>query len=584
MLEELKQSRVEKLMLEAARTFNTTLEYEELIEMVLKLVMAAVDSELAAIYRHDPDRRERRTRFMSNRDYKVVTIGREPSAGVVGWIMENRESVIINDAANDPRLDHAMGHMTGIPARTLVALPLVGRGRLIGVVEAVNKLSGEFTQNDVDILTGLNNQIAVAIENAYLYREARREALEKTLLYEIGQKLSGKLSLQEVLAAILDSLKQVVNYQSGGVFLCDDRGLDLNAIYTIGYAAESERWLHLKCDEGLVGAAATSGKEVLVDDVTTDSRYIKANESTRSEIAVPIKVSDRVIGVINLESTEQNAFDRRHISLIRAFASQAGISIERARLHEKNLIAKQLEVQLGVARDTQRTFLPKKDPVIPGYDISGQNTPSGQVGGDYYDFIRIVDSHLGIAIADVSGKGMPAALIMASFRASLIAEIRNNYSIRTIGRKVNALLCESLEQGMFVTAVYGVLDSVNHIFTFANFGHNPPLLFRQDGSVELLKEGGVVLGVNKDAAFEERAFMLQPEEMIVMYTDGVTEVFNEAGHEFGLPSLTELIRTNRNRKSAEIADAIRVAVSSFAAPTHVFDDITVVVIKRNPAK
>lgn len=584
MLEELKQSRVEKLMLEAARTFNTTLEYEELIEMVLKLVMAAVDSEAAAIYRHDPDRRERRTRFMSQRDFKVVTIGREPSAGVVGWIMENRESVIINDAATDPRLDNEMGRITGIPARSLVALPLVGRGRMIGVVEAVNKLDGEFTQNDVDILTGLNNQIAVAIENAYLYREARREALEKTLLYEIGQKLSGKLSLKEVLAAILDSLKQVVNYQSGGVFLCDDRGLDLNAIYTVGYAAESERWLHLKCDEGLVGAAATSGKEVIVDDVSTDPRYIKANESTRSEIAVPIKVSDRVIGVINLESTDHNAFDRRHISLIRAFASQAGMSIERARLHEKNLIAKQLEVQLGVARDTQRTFLPKRDPSIPGYDISGQNTPSGQVGGDYYDFIRIVDSHLGIAIADVSGKGMPAALIMASFRASLIAEIRNNYSIRTIGRKVNALLCESLESGMYVTAVYGVLDSVNHIFTFSNFGHNPPILFRQNGDVEFLTEGGVVLGVKKDAAFEERAFMLHPGEVIVMYTDGVTEVFDDTGKEFGRESLTELIRANLDRRSVEIADAIRIAVSNFAKPTHIFDDITVVVIKRNPAE
>jgi sigma-B regulation protein RsbU (phosphoserine phosphatase) len=575
-----KQTRIEKLMLEAARTFNTTLEYEELIEMVLKLVMAAVRSEAAAIYRHDPDRRERRTRFMSCGDCKMITIGREPSAGVVGWIMENHEAVIINDAAGDPRLDHEMGKITGLPARTLLALPLIGRGKLIGVIEAVNKIDGEFNQIDLDVLRGLNHQIAVAIDNAYLYREAKREALEKTLLYEIGQKLSGKLSLQEVLGAILDSLKQVVEFESGGVFLCDDRGIDLNAIYSIGYAPESESDLHLKCDEGLVGAAATSGKEVIVDDVTTDSRYVQANPSTRSEIAVPIKVDDRVIGVINLESSDRDAFDRRHISLIRAFASQAGMSIERARLHERDLQAKQLEAQLNVARETQRTFLPKQDPVVPGYDISGQNVSSGQVGGDYYDFIRIVDSHLGIAIADVSGKGMPAALIMASFRASLIAEIRNNYSIRTIGEKVNALLCESLEPGMYVTAVYGVLDLVNHIFTFSNFGHNPPILLRQNGKVELLTEGGVVLGINRQATFEERAFMLQPNEIIVMYTDGVTEVFDGDGQEFGRAGLIEVVKANSTRRSVEIAGAIREAVSKHASPTHVFDDLTVVVVKR----
>ncbi len=584
MSDEIRQSRVEKLMLEAARTFNSTLEYEELIEMVLKLVMAAVDSEVAAIYRHDPDPRERRTRVMSDRDFKMQTLGRQPSAGVLGWVMDRKEAVIINDAANDPRVDHDMGSQVGVMARSLVALPLIGRGKLIGVVEAVNKLNGEFGQADLDVLSGLNNQIAVAVTNAYLYREAKREALEKTLLYEIGQKLSSKLSLQEVLAAILDSLKQVVNFQVGGVFLCDDKGVDLNAIYTVGYNPESEDSLHLKCDEGLVGAAATSGKEVIVDDVTSDSRYVQMTADTRSEIAVPIKVNDRVIGVINLESNDHSAFDRSHVNLIRAFASQAGMSIERARMVERNLNAKQLEAQLGVARDTQRTFLPKKDPTVSGYDISGHNTPSGQVGGDYYDFIRIVDSHLGIAIADVSGKGMPAALVMASFRASLIAEIRNNYSIRTIGQKVNSLLCESLESGMYVTAVYGVLDTTNHIFTFSNFGHNPPLWFRLDGTVELLNVGGVLLGVNKQATFEERAFMLQPGEMIVMYTDGVTEVFDKDGHEFGLAGLTNVIKANRNAKSIEIGEAIGKAVYAYASPTHVFDDITVVVIKRHPAK
>jgi len=310
MSETTQYTRVEKLLLEAARLFNTTLDYEELIEMVLKLVMTAVDSEAAAIYRHDPDRRERRTRFMSCGDCKMITIARQPSAGVVAWVMEEQEAAIINDTASDSRVDLEMGKITGLPARSLLALPLIGRSKLIGVVEAVNKINGEFTRTDLDVLRGLNNQIAVAIDNAYLYREAKREALEKTLLYETGQMLSGTLSQQEVLAAILDSLKKVVSFESGGVFLCDDHGVDLNAIYSIGYGPESEQNLHLKCGEGLVGAAATSGNEVIVDDVASDPRYIQANPETRSEIAVPIKIDNRVIGVINLESSDHDAFDR----------------------------------------------------------------------------------------------------------------------------------------------------------------------------------------------------------------------------------------------------------------------------------
>ena len=575
-----KQTRVEKLLLEAARTFNSTLEYEELNQLVLKLIIAAVESEAALITRSDPDRPGHRTRFMHNGDCRMVTIDREPDEGVVGWVLENFEPLIINDAAHDPRVDPELAKITGFPGRSILALPLIGRGKLIGVVEAINKIDGDFTDVDLDILRGLNNQIAVAIDNAYLYRDAKREALEKSVLYETGKKLSDKLTLPEVLKAILDSLRQLLSYETGGVFLCGEEGHGLDAIYSVGYSPEAENTLHLKYGEGLVGAAATSGREVIVPDVSADPRYVTGNPNTRSEIVVPIKVDNRVLGVINLESPERDAFDERHVSLITAFASQAGISIERARLHEKNLQAKQLEAQLNVARETQRTFLPKTDPHIPGYDISGHNTPSGQVGGDYYDFIRIVESHLGIPIADVSGKGMPAALVMASFRASLIAEIRNNYSIRTIVEKVNSLLCESLEPGVYVTGVYGVLDAANHIFTFTNFGHNPPILLRRSGEVELLTEGGMVLGVNRLAGFEERALMLQSGEIIVMYTDGVTEVFDRAGKEFGSAGLIEVIKRHADGSSREIADAILSATSAHAAEDTVFDDLTLVVLKR----
>jgi sigma-B regulation protein RsbU (phosphoserine phosphatase) len=560
--------------------FNSTLEYEELIQLVLKLIMTAVNCEAAVVFRVDHDRTDMKVRFMKCSDCCMRTFFLDVGQGVVGWVAKFREPVIINDPRNDPRVEPQIEQVGEIATRSIISVPLIGKGQMIGVVEAINKIDGEFTEDDLDILTGLNNQIAVAIDNAHLYRDVKREALEKDLLYQVGKKLSGKLDVDEVMREILDTLKQVVEYDAGGVFLVDPAEGNIKSLYTVGYDPVRDAQMQVKIGQGLIGHVASNGEPVIVHDVEKDSRYVDANPSTRSEIVVPIKLDSRLIGVLNLESNQVGAYNNRSVALMQAFASQAAISLERARLHETEVSGKRLEEQLNIAREIQRSFLPYHDPKIPGYDIAGKNISSGQVGGDYYDFIRIVDSHLGVAVGDVSGKGIPAALIMASFRASLIAEIRNNYSIRTICQKVNSLMYESLEPGNYVTAVYGVLDSRNHIFTFSNCGHNLPILLRATGEVEHLREGGPILGVSPDAVYEERALVVNPGDLMVLYTDGVTEVFNEQGEEFGLDRLVKVIQENKKNSSEQIEAAIYDAVKAFASESHLWDDLTMVVIKR----
>lgn len=579
-----KHTRTEKLLLEAARVFNNSIEYEDLMEQVLKLILTAVNCEAALVFRVDHDRTEMRVRFMKASDCCMRIFQLDVGQGVVGWVTHYREPVIINDISTDPRVDPRLESEAGIKFRSVLTVPLEGKGQFIGVVEAINKVDGEFNDADLDILTGLSNQMAVAIDNAHLYREIKREALEKDLLYRLGKKLSGKLEVNEVMREIMDSLKQVVSFDAGGVFLVDPEVNEIRGLYTVGYDPKYDTQLQLKIGQGLLGHVASTGEPVIVSDVTKDSRYIDANPETRSEIVVPIKLDDRLVGVVNLESPQINAFTPKSLALINAFASQAAISLERARLHETSLQSKGYEEQLHIAREIQRSFLPAKNPSIAGYDLAGTNISSGQVGGDYFDFIRIVDSHLGTAIGDVSGKGIPAALIMASFRASLIAEIRNNYSIRTICQKVNSLLFESLEPGNYVTAVYGVLDSKNHIFTFSNCGHNLPFILRANDSVEYLREGGPVLGVAQDGVYEERAIVLAPGDMMVFYTDGVTEVFNNKGEEYGLDRLVALVKANRKRSAVELEEIIYKTVSAWASERHLFDDLTMIIIKRLPAK
>jgi len=574
-------TRIEKLLLEAARMFNSTVEYEELVEMVLKLIATAVNSEASLLFRVDHNRSDMKIRFMNcMTDCKMCIHHLELGQGVVGWVTQYREPVILNDARKDERVDDEFWQSVGIEMKSLISIPLIGRGQMIGVMEAINKRDGEFDDGDVDVLIGLANQIAIAIDNANLFRQARREALKKDLLYEIGKKLSSSLSLNAVLNEIMASLKQAIEYSTGGIFIVNTEKNEIDSLYTVGYEECSEADIHLQFGQGLVGHVAKTGEPLIVADVTKDQHYIDLHCDTKSEMVVPIKLDGRIIGVFNIESDSLNAYDEDDLSLMTAFASQAAISIERARMHDQLLAGQKLQEQLNIAREIQQTFLPKEDIAIEGYDITGRNVSSGEVGGDYYDFIRIVEKQIGIAIADVSGKGIPASLLMAAFRASLIAEIRNNYSIRTICQKVNALMCESVKPGNFVTAVYGVLDAKNHVLTFANCGHNLPVLVRKNGDVEYLREGGPVMGVTPAAVYEERPLYINVGDVVVFYTDGVVEVFNDDEREYGLVGLTETLRKNQHESSRTIESAIYEDVHKFASANHNFDDFTMIVLKR----
>ncbi len=573
-------TKTEKLLLEAARIFNSTIEYEDLICQILKLVMTAVNCEVAAVFRVDHDRTDMRIRLMSQTDSEMKIFERELGQGVVGWVARYREPAVVNDVLNDDRIDHELGRQAGIEIHSILTVPLIGRGQMIGVVEAINKTTGDFINEDVDVLIGLSNQIAVAIDNANLYRQLKQQILEKDVLYEIGKKLSGSLTLDEVLEKIINSLHQVINLDAAGVFVINANSDEVDSIYSIGYGPEPEVDLHTKMGQGLVGYAAKLGGPIIVPDVSKDDRYIKSRSASKSELVVPINVDDRIVGVLNLESDELNAYNQKDVDLVTTFASHAGITIERARLHQKLIISRQLEQQLKIARDIQSSFLPRDNPHLDGYDICGFNKSSEEVGGDYYDFIKIIESQTGIAIGDVSGKGIPASLIMASYRASLIAEIRNNYSIRTICQKVNDLLCESITVGNFVTAVYGVLDSKNHIFTFSNCGHNLPVLVRDNGEVEYLKEGGQVLGVTTSIEFEERPLFVGKGDIFLFYTDGVSEVFDEKENEFGLERLIDIVKENKTKSAENIKEVIYNQVRQFASRDHSFDDFTMIIIKR----
>ncbi len=468
----------------------------------------------------------------------------------------------------------------GIPA---LFVPLVRRERALGVVECRGHADGDaFAPGEARSLVELSTDIAIAIESAQLYHDTRRRAAERAVLLRITHALSRSLSLPDTLEAILDALRRIVHYDAAAIYLLSADTLRVEAQASRGYPAEQNRGRRLSVGEGIVGWVAKTGENVIVPDTSLDRRYVSARPTTRSEMACPMSAGGRVIGVFNLEADREDTYTDAQLEVLQSFASQAAAAVERARLLDDALARRHMERELGIAREIQTSFLPKRDPEVPGYDVAGLNLPYAEVGGDYYDFIRVQDDQIGIAISDVSGKGVPAALLMAAYRASLLAEIRNQFTLRAIFSKVNTLLHESTDRGKFVTAFYGVLDARNDVLTFVNAGHNPPLLWRQSsGATESLEESGLPLGVLPDARYEEQPVGLRPGDVFLLYTDGVSEAVNADREQFGVERIEELLRERGGETARRIVDGLLDRVIHFAGgPDKLPDDLTVVCVKR----
>jgi sigma-B regulation protein RsbU (phosphoserine phosphatase) len=505
----------------------------------------------------------------------MVWVGRDE--GLAGWVFSRGEALHLGPGDPRPPFKGPVGEF-----RSALVMPLYRRGEVFAAIECLDKRGGgAFTTADVDRLEVAGEHVAFALDNALLYQETEQRSLEKEVLLQVATSLSATLDLDEVIAAILTSLRQAVNYEAAAIYLVNRTTHALEMVSEVGYPKGSEEAFGLMVGQGIVGWVAKTGQPTIVPDVSRDPRYVAARPQTRSEMAAPLRVGGRTIGVFNLENDVADAYHEGHLELVTALAAQAAVALERARLTRELLERRRLEKELAIAREIQASFLPEVSPVVPGFDLAGATIPHDEVGGDYYDFIPVSETRLGIAIADVSGKGIPAALIMAGFRMSLLAEIRNEFAIRAVMRKVNSLLHESTDRDKFVTAFYGVLDYKNRVLIFSNAGHNPPVLFRHQGKIEYLEEGGVALGVLPEAVYEERPVALRPGDVLLFYTDGVSEAESPSGEHFGQQRIERVVTANPERSAAEIMAALIASVGEWCGERGQSDDLTLVVLKVN---
>lgn len=409
------------------------------------------------------------------------------------------------------------------------------------------------------------------------------------MLLDITRTISRSLDLQEVLNLVMDTLDSLIPYDAAGIFLlhCVDKAkvnegeepCEFEAEAVRGYDIDELRDVHLKLGEGFIGHVALTAQPIISPDVLNDPIYVNARKETRSEMVAPIISNSEVIGVFDLESDELNAYSDDDLQVLMMLASQVAIIIEKVMLHEQLVEKKRLEGQLEVARQVQLALLPSGDPELPGYDISAYNYPTEEVSGDYYDWVRIYEDQIGLVIADVSGKGVPAALLMAFLRAGLRAATHIGYAPQISMAKVNYLLWESIERNQFITAFYGILDTGNRTLAYANAGHNPPLLLKADGDARFIERGGLPLGMFRDTRYHQYYLPIEPGDVLVLYTDGVTEATNPAGEEFGRDRLAEAVREAAPLSARELIRKVQTEVLKWTDGKGANDDITFFVIK-----
>ncbi len=332
--------------------------------------------------------------------------------------------------------------------------------------------------------------------------------------------------------------------------------------------------------KGIIGFVINSKESLIIDDVRKDDRYIIGRKKTLSELAVPIIMNDKTIGALDVESDSLSAFNQNHLEILQFFADASAIALEKAILHHQILEKKKLEEQMQIAKDVQSSLLPAHPPEIEGYDIAGICIPTFEIGGDYYDYIHLDSDNLVIVIADVSGDGIPAALIMSAFRALLYSQINSNNNPSEIMSVLNQQIPIVSRKRDFISVFYAKLNIKEHICTYTNCGHNPPLLLRSSGKMELLEQGGAALNILEDAKFDFDSVKLEPGDQIIFYTDGVTEVFSLNSEEYGFERLQKVIFDSKDKTASEIINSVVESTKNFSGTKLYRDDFTLVVLKR----
>ncbi|HKW97711.1 MAG TPA: SpoIIE family protein phosphatase [Bryobacteraceae bacterium] len=559
-------------LLEVTAATSSTLDLDELLSNVAQIVKKVIPYELFAILLYSEKRRDLRIRYaVGHREEIVQNLSIPLGEGITGAAAVERRPILVTDVRADRRYLNALDAV-----RTELAVPMIARNMLVGVIDVQSTREKAYSEYDRALLRLIATRVATSIDNARLYRRVDRQNRTLRTLARISQEFTSILDLDELLAKIASTVRNLIDYDAFSILLLDERQKALRHRVSVRHD-QRVKIDNIPLGKGLTGAAAELREPVRVDDTRADPRYIASHPDIRSEVAVPLIVHDRVVGVMDLESDRLGYFTEDHVRTLTLLAPQIAASVENARLYEEIAQRQRLmEEDLKAARELQTWLLPTEAPELPNLETAIGLRPARQISGDIYDFFEHADEHVTIAFGDVSGKGAAAALYGSLMSGLLRTTGSRRRTPATLMKALNDALVERKVEARYVTLLVMLWHPHSRHFGMANAGAIPPMICR-NGEIIKIRVEGVPLGLLPDREYEEASFEARPGDVLVLYSDGISDHLSPSGEEYGRKRLAELVRANCHLSAKAIIAAIFADLDRFNIEP--FDDQTIVVLK-----
>lgn len=515
-----------------------------LLDKIAEKIKQYLHCEESSIFMYNPSREELYFEIVTGEKEAVLKrIVLKKNEGVAGWVAAHDRSVVINDTAKDPRFTSVTDEKADFKTRSIAAVPVRMGEKLLGVLEAVNSVSNTFSEEDLTLLEYISNFIAIPLQNALLFRTVTREKDEKAQLIELGKIISSSIELKQVFRSLRSIISTIIDLVEIRVTVAFQ-----NKVYS------------------LVG-----------DSTRPIDKPVIPKTSIYDNLAIfPLKTGERQVGFMQIEAACHIPTELR--SLIEGIAIFTAIAIERIEMVERIVEKEKLDRELKIARHIQQSFLFSDRFHAQGLDVAYINLPSSQVGGDYYDIVAMNDDETIFSINDTCGHGVSAALLMSIFSASFKFRIKKDPDIVSTINHLNNLIAETTDPNQYVTSFTCRLDSRRKILHYVNCGHCPPILIRSDDAIELSR-GSFPLGMFPDTRFQVNEMALQPQDVIIFYTDGITEAENPAAEDFSKQRLIEFLQAHRHLAADGIKGKLISDLNKHVKKNTFEDDITFILVK-----
>ena len=566
-----------------ADALNTTLDLNTLMHRVADLVRAVIDYQIFAIMLINERTQELWMRFQIGHSPEVERVRIKLGKGVTGQAALQRRSILVDDVRSIENYIDANPNV-----RSELAIPLIVKNRVIGVLDIQSEVSAYFTIEHQRLLELAASRIASAVENARLYTRVSRQAQTLTVLNEISREITSILDLDDLLERIGLLLKRVIDFQMFTLLLWNERTQQFEHRFSSRYGERVIKERTVSLGQGIIGSAAQLREPILAPDVRKDPRYVTENPETRSELSVPLIYKGQVIGVMDLEHTRVNYYNDDHLRTLTTLAAQVAISIANARLYQRiSEEEHRMERDLEMARKVQLRLMPPHPPKLEHAEFAAKFLAARSIGGDVYDFLDYGPGRVTLAVGDVSGKAAPAALYAALVSGILRSLAPRQLSPAALLTALNDQLQERRLDSQYVTMLIAIWDDSNQTLQVANAGSVQPLFVSEteDGrgstkvEVKTIQAEGFPLGLFPDVQYEEFTISTRPGDLVVFLSDGIPDAENDAGEMFDTERLRAVLESQHHQSAASTVESILKAVSDFQAGVEHFDDETIVVLR-----